>query len=80
MTEAELAEIDFRTAFLAEFPRPEPKPDSLISKRIDLHNRFRPEVAVWHFRRWLEQREAIDREFDRNHPYWQEYKRNKGRP
>jgi hypothetical protein len=63
-----------RKLLLAEWPRPEPPQDPLIAKRVEFHQRFAPEAAEKHWSRWIEQRQDIDREFDRTHPYWQERK------
>lgn len=69
---------DYVDQYLQQWPRPEPEPDPLIAKRNHFYQRFEPEKAERHWQRWLEQRSAIDQNFDRAHPYWQEYVRRKG--
>lgn len=61
-----------RQYYTQEWTPPVEPADPLIEKRAEFYQRFAPEAAERHWQRWLEQRAAIDREFDRTHPYWRE--------
>lgn len=74
----EMDKREYADTYLQQWQEPLEPIDALIAKRVEFHQRFAPEAAERHWNRWLEQRAAIDREFDRQHPYWKEHVRDKG--
>jgi hypothetical protein len=67
-----MTQDEYKRQFLQEWAAPAEPQDPLIEKRNALYERFAPRVAEAHWKRWLEQRAAIDRRFDHEHPYWRE--------
>lgn len=73
-----MSEGDFKSQYM-QIPVASPEAqDPLIAKRVEFYQRFSPEAAERHWRRWLDQRADIDHEFARRHPYWQERLAGKG--